>query len=285
MDFPHIFSIETVLGCNLHCIGCAIGSNIISRKYGMMSFNQFNIIAEKMKKYCTYAYLHLWGEPMLNPDIIKIIEIASKFTRTNISTNANSIDKIKAKQLIHSGVSDIIVSIDGMTQNIYNIYRRGGSLEKAILGLMYLVRYNILGKKKISITPQFIVFEHNKHEMKQFEQFCFSLGISPVFKAPYIRHGSILKNSGNPFYERKISDDIILRKENMKLCNINNVFTILLDGSVVACCYDHNGITTFGNIFKDSVDKIWTSEKFTKFRESISNGTPPPFCLKNCLLY
>lgn len=121
MDFPHIFSIETVLGCNLHCIECAIGSNIISRKYGMMSFNQFNIIAEKMKKYCTYAYLHLWGEPMLNPDIIKIIEIASKFTRTNISTNANSIDKIKAKQLIHSGVSDIIVSIDGMTQNIYNI--------------------------------------------------------------------------------------------------------------------------------------------------------------------
>ena len=66
---PEIFAVETILGCDLNCPECAIGGNFITRKKGWMKFDQFKIIADKIRSYCKYLYLHLWGEPMLNNDI------------------------------------------------------------------------------------------------------------------------------------------------------------------------------------------------------------------------
>lgn len=64
---PKIFSIETMLGCDLRCPECATGGGMITRSKGFMTFDQFKIIANKIRHYCKYLYLHLWGEPLLNP--------------------------------------------------------------------------------------------------------------------------------------------------------------------------------------------------------------------------
>lgn len=37
MDYPEKFAIETVLGCNLRCVECAVGSELVQRKHGVMS--------------------------------------------------------------------------------------------------------------------------------------------------------------------------------------------------------------------------------------------------------
>ena len=86
MLYPTTFAIETVLGCNLHCVECAVGSNLIRRKHGMMPLSDFIIIADKIKNVCTYLYLHLWGEPMLNKDMFSMIEIGSEFAKTRVMT-------------------------------------------------------------------------------------------------------------------------------------------------------------------------------------------------------
>ena len=135
---PEIFAIETILGCNLKCPECAIGGNFVSRKKGWMTFIKFKLIADKIRPYCKYLYLHIWGEPMLNNDIYQMIEYASTFTRTNISTNGKSMTDKNAEMLIRSGVNDIIVSIDGVSQNVYEKYRVGGSVQKAINSLKML---------------------------------------------------------------------------------------------------------------------------------------------------
>lgn len=283
---PTIFSVETVLGCNLRCVECAIGANLVNRKYGMMSYESFALIAKKIAPYCKMLYLHIWGEPMLNPDIIPMIKLASNFSRTNISTNANTLDKDHAKELITSGVSEIIVSIDGMSQNVYEQYRKKGNLNKAIMGLTYLASLNLQQGNKVNIIPQFIVFHHNKHEMPEFADLCKSLNLIPSFKAPYLRANSKLKSSGLPGLVRKIEPDKQKRLTNMSQCrDPHDVFTILLDGTVVPCCYDNNADMNMGNIFNNTVEEIWTSEKYNDFRKNLSIGNAPVFCQQNCLLY
>jgi MoaA/NifB/PqqE/SkfB family radical SAM enzyme/predicted SAM-dependent methyltransferase len=285
---PAVFTIETALACNLRCPECAIGSDAISsRAKGYLKFDKFKIIADKIRPYVKYLYLHLWGEPMLNKEIFKMIEYSSKFTKTNISTNANIVDEEVAEKLILSGVSDIIVSIDGMTQNIYEKYRVGGDVEKAKNGLKYLTFYNNKNGNKVNIIPQFIVFKHNQHEMEDFRNFCSSLGLQTFFKAPYIRYDdSNFAYADNMEYHRAEFSSIKSIKDEMRNCvNPRNVFTMNIDGSVIICCHDYNKHTNFGNIFENNVLEIWNNPKYREFRWNILKGAAPAFCLTDCQTY
>jgi len=276
---------------------------MIQRKHGFMQYENFKIITDKIRSYCKYLYLHNWGDPLLNNEIIKMIQYAATFTKTNISTNANMIDDALARQLIDSGVTDIIVSIDGATQDTYEYYRRGGNLERALFGLSTLNSYakkrnsSLLRKIKhkfspefflepVNIVPQFCVFEHNYHEMDEFAAICKKLDLTPSFKAPYIRKNSFLAPSSDHRYVRAIADADAARIEAMRGCNaaFSDMY-ILLSGDVVACCYDHDGQICFGNIFQQSVEDIWSSELYQKFRSGLISGVGHPFCLNNCLCY
>jgi MoaA/NifB/PqqE/SkfB family radical SAM enzyme len=251
-----------------------------------MSFETYCCIADRIRDHCRYLYLHLWGEPLMNRQIIPMIRHAAEFARVNISTNAITLNESLAKELIESGVSEIIVSVDGMTQEVYETYRRKGDLKSALRGLAFLQKFNLHNQRPVFISPQFIVFRHNQHEMEPFSKFCQSIGLRATFKAPYIRKGSSLQASDLKHLRRKVADDSYTRILEMKNCpNARDVFTILLDGSVVACCYDHNGLTRFGNILENSVSEIWLDDRFSKFRQNLLHGRANPFCMAECLLY
>jgi MoaA/NifB/PqqE/SkfB family radical SAM enzyme len=284
---PSTFAIETSLVCNLKCPECALGGNMIDREKGLLTFERFKIIAEKIRPFAKLIYLHLWGEPMLNPDIFSMIRYATSFASTHISTNALTLDGVSAEELIGSGVSEILVSIDGATQQVYQIYRVGGNLQKALNALKKLQRLNVSHGDKVKIVPQFIVFKHNQHEMKQFEKICGELHLEASFKAPYIRNDhSHLACADDPRYIRPHFPTVSDMRFAMTGCqNPKDVFTILLDGSVVACCHDYKRMTCFGNIFDQDLLEIWNSRKFRQFRWDVLTGNAPKFCLTECMSY
>lgn len=283
---PSIFSIEINVTCNLKCPECALGGNLITRKKDCLSFEEFKVIADKVRPFVKYMYIMIWGEPLLNKDLIAMIKYASKFTKTAISTNGMLLTHEKAEQLITSGLSELIVSIDGATQAVYEKYRVGGNLQKAFESLKILNNLNIKYGNKVRIIPQFIVFKHNQHEMDSFKKICNSIGLKSSFKSPYIHRGSIFLNSDLQEYTRKSYKDKSEVSKAMRECqDTRKVFTILLEGTVVACCYDYNGITNFGNIYKQEVLEIWNSQKYMNFRRVILQGNTPEFCLQNCLQY
>lgn len=285
---PQVFTIETILACNLKCPECAIGGNLVNRAKGFMKFDQFRIIAEKIQPFVKLCYLFNWGEPLLNPDIFKIIDhAASNFdAHIVISTNGLLLNEKTSQLLIDSGVSEVLVSIDGTTQEVYEKYRIGGNVEKALSSLMVLQETNLRREGRVKISPQFIVFKHNQHEMQPFKDFCRSIGLSPFFKSPYIRNGSKFSDSDYPELRRKRYPDIQSLRHAMRDCrDPREVFTINMDGSVVVCCNDYDGTTAFGNIFRQNVKEIWNSEQSLKFRNAIVQGNAPQFCIDKCMVY
>lgn len=286
---PSTFSIETSLACNLKCPECALGGDMINRKHAFMSLEHFKKIADKIRPFAPkidMVYLHIWGEPMLNKDIIQMIRYVSGFAKVNISTNGLMLTPKTAEQLVNSGVYSIIFSIDGMTQEVYEKYRVGGDVEKALASLKMLRDFNAMCGGKVMIMPQFIVFRHNQHEIERFKEHCSSLGLEYILKAPYIRSGSRFSNSDFPEYVREKYKNDGLRREAMRGCpDPRKCLTILIDGSVVACCYDFDGKTCFGNIFDQDVMEIWRSPAFMKFRYGLIHGNTPGYCIKECLVY
>ena len=283
---PRIFMIESTLACNLRCPECAIGGKLISRKHEMMSFNRFKVLADKIRPYAQFLYPYIWGEPTLNPDIIPILRYASTFTKTNISTNGMTMTEILAEELITSGVSSIIVSIDGLSQDVYGRYRIGGDVQKAWTALELLQRCNLKHGTRVALTPQYIVFSHNQHEMEPFAEKCRDIGLEPAFKAPYLRETSRFEYSDHSEYIRTHYPTEDALKNAMRDCpDARFTFTILVDGSVVACCYDHDNATVFGNLFEQDVDEIWNSPRYRQFRWDMLSGNAPHYCTENCLAY
>lgn len=284
MSEKYIFQIETSHLCDLRCPECAIGGGVADRRKAFMTYEEYKIVASKIQNYASYIFLHIWGEPLLNPDIFKIIRLTSSFSRCHISTNGMCMTDTMAEDLILSGVSDVLVSIDGMTDEIYSKYRVGGDVNKAISALKMLHSYNLKHGQRVRIVPQFIVFKHNQHEMEMFRNLCRELGLLPTFKAPYIRNVLEFQVADDPQYTRPRYSDISQLKVAMTGCKsfMNGCF-ILVDGSVVACCSDYNGETLFGNIFKQELAEIRNSDEFKKFENKIKSGDIPKFCLDNCM--
>ncbi|MDD2733782.1 MAG: SPASM domain-containing protein [Desulfuromonadaceae bacterium] len=284
---PKIFAIESTLACDLRCPECAIGGGMVKRAKGLMTFDQYKLIADKIRPYAQYVYPHIWGEPMLNPDIFIMLEYTATFTKSNISTNGQSMTPEMAERLIKSGVTDIIVSIDGVTQEIYEQYRVGGSLKKALEALAMLQHFNSIIGGRVNISPQFIVFKHNQHQIEDFRKICASLGLTPYFKPPYIRKtDSCFQYSALPEYFRPHFSDLDSLKSAMGECSSpKDVFNVLADGTVVACCHDYGGFTNFGNIFNQDVMEIWNGPKMNAFRTALASGNTPDFCLNKCMSY
>lgn len=284
---PRIFAIETTLACDLRCPECAIGGGMVERAKGLMSFEHYKIIADKIAPYAEYVYLHIWGEPMLNPDIFRMIEYTARFAKSNISTNGQSMTPAMAERLIHSGVNDIIVSIDGATQETYEQYRVGGSLGKAFEALEMLQHFNSKNGNRVNIAPQFIVFKHNQHQMEEFSKRGACFGLEPYFKAPYIRKkDSRFQYSDFPEYARPHFPNTESLKSAMAGCSApKDVFNVLVDGTVVACCHDYGGFTNFGNIFTGDIMEIWNGATMGEFRTALASGNTPDFCLAKCMTY
>ena len=60
---------------------------------------------------------------------------------------------------------------------------------------------------------------------------------------------------------------------------------ILVDGTVVPCCLDSEGIINLGNIYKKSLEEIINSNKFIQIKESFKqNKRVHPLC-KTCNFY
>jgi sulfatase maturation enzyme AslB (radical SAM superfamily) len=284
---PQIFVIETTLACNLKCPECFTGGGKIQRGGKFMDLNAFRTIMEKIRPFVKYLYLYSWGEPLLNRDILAMIRCASEITSTNISTNGLLLTEETAVELITSGVTDIIVSIDGVAQEVYEKYRVGGDVSKAMNSLALLKRLNAGHGNKVNIIPQFIVFKHNQHEIRAFYDICRDLELVPSFKAPYIRtRKSRISYSDYPQFVRPHFPEISELRDAMTEClDPRHVFTILMDGSAVICCSDVEGRTCFGNIFTKDVPEIWCSEAYVNFRRAILTGNAPDFCINHCMSY
>jgi MoaA/NifB/PqqE/SkfB family radical SAM enzyme len=286
MASPTTFTIETHLGCNLRCPECACGSGSIVRRHGHMPFGRFRILADKIRPHAKYVYLHNLGEPLLNKDILEIARYSQSFARSNIHTNGNvAMSEKEAKDLVGTGV-DLSVSLDGMTQDVYERYRIGGDIGKVFRTIDLLRKCHDECPEAGTLRVQFVAFEHNQHQIPDFQRYCLSIGVHGSVKAPYFRGTSGMKPPTSPGLGRTICRNEECVRKIVSACpTFRDEFAVLLDGSVVPCCYDHNGEIVFGNLFDQGVAEIWGSKAYVEFRERAKAGTVPDFCSRNCLMF
>jgi MoaA/NifB/PqqE/SkfB family radical SAM enzyme len=143
-----------------------------------MSIERFKKIVDRFAPFVYEVNLHNWGEPLLNPDLFKMIEYAqNKNIGTNMSTNLNTPRETDIDNLTRSNLEYLIVSLDGTTDDVYAKYRRRGDFNLVMSNLRALVekRYS-LNRKTPVIEWQFIVMKHNIHQVEDARHIARQIG-------------------------------------------------------------------------------------------------------------
>ncbi len=290
--YPISISFEPTTSCNLRCPECPSGLREFTRPTGMLQKSFFEQTIDDIHKDLLYLIFYFQGEPYLNPEFLPMVNYASqKKIYTATSTNAHYLTDEKAKQTVESGLDRLIISIDGTTQDVYQQYRVGGTLNKVMEGAKNIVKWKKeLNSKTPLVVFQFLVVKPNEHQMDDVKQLAKEIGADDVwFKTAQIYDYEKDPNQLIPTLDKysrytKNADGSYSPKNKLqnhcwKLWHAN---VITWDGLVVPCCFDKDAMHQLGNLKMQSFKQVWNNDNYKQFRKELMTSRKNIDICSNC---
>lgn len=284
-DRPYLAMIETCNFCNLRCPTCTTPRDKISRAKAVMKLGEYKKIINNIKDYISVVLPWFSNEPFINADMIEMIKYSHQNNLyTVISTNAVLLDEKKSKEVMESGLDEIILCLDGMSKESYEPFREGADFDKVINNIKnFCSLKKKTGLKKPFVEIQFILTKLNQKEVESARSFARSLGVDRfrvksfalseyAYTKDEIKDLSEKFLPDDPRYSAKIryekAGDILEIKNKKKKCDlVSSNIVVLTDGSVVMCCYDLNGKYSYGNALENNLKDFWNAEGVKKKRK------------------
>jgi radical SAM protein with 4Fe4S-binding SPASM domain len=286
---PPVVSVEPSAFCNLHCPECPSGNGTLLRERGNMDFRLFEKLIEEIAPKSIAMQFFFQGEPFINPALTDMARLAArKKLYTIVSTNGHFLEG-NADAIVEANIGKLIISLDGITQETYSLYRKGGNLNKVMRGIDELIAAKKQRKSRFpQLELQFVVFRHNEHQIRDFKLLCREKGIKGVLKtAQFYRpgQGEVLppQNQRLSRYAWVAGREWILKREWHNACLrlwTNPVIT--WDGRICPCCYDKDARYSMGNLNNGKLADYWKSESFNRLRRQTINGRELPDMCRNC---
>lgn len=257
--------------CNAGCPQCHRTNNDnIGKKADWLPLIQWHLNdfkkafpKEQIDNIKEFHFCGTWGDPVMNRDIFEILKYicdTNDYTRVSIDTNGSlrnedfwwNIGVAFGERL------RVVFAIDGINQEMHNIYRRYTSLDKILSNM------EILSKTQAKAHSQTIIFKHNENYIEEIKQLAYAHGSKSHVHVISDRFNNIY----NGVYEgdkRKYKDEngkefFLERANNKKLKggsidglgmelskNVScrwalprNEVVINPDGQVLPCCFHAN---------------------------------------------
>jgi radical SAM protein with 4Fe4S-binding SPASM domain len=259
-SLPYAAKIEASAFCHLKCAWCSFGQGEggTHTRDMMMPLDRFKQLIDSLSDSLMIASLSRVGEALLHPDITKMIAYC---TEKNIGTEfpttfSVKMDENRIEELVTGGLDHLIVSIDGTTQDVYETYRKGASLDRVLKNVSMLLKTRERLKSKDPLLEfKFIIFDHNRHQLKDAEKLAGDLGFD--------KFSTVLDNSSQRTMQhmRDVRESHLSKKQACYW--LWNTLIVAWDGTVYPCC---NREVVMGNVFETDLRALWNNEKFQKMR-------------------
>lgn len=270
-NYPIQAFIEPTTNCNLHCPACPTGLRLSDRHRGTLTLEKFKILIDEIGDYLFILHMYNWGEPTLHlkfPEMIKYASDKGIFIITSSNFSVKLSDEY-VRKIVYSGLDVLLLSIDGITQETYSRYRKGGNLNIVLENLKKLHDIKIETSVKTPVIIwKFHVFKHNEHEIEDLKNIYKILGADELITTrAYVPNDSEeIQATTNPLYP-----PISTYKPQTKTCSqLYCTFVHNPDGLVSPCC-GLSSVNLDFSIYKNGVLKTMNTNKFINARMFFKN--------------
>jgi MoaA/NifB/PqqE/SkfB family radical SAM enzyme len=178
---PTQLYIETTNRCNSKCNIC-IRTFKKNEPLRDLSVEELKSIVQQFPRL-ERVVLHGIGEPLLNKDILKMVEhLKGIGARVIFNSNASLLDRVVAKGLIDSCLDEYRVSIDAATPALYIKMRGVDFFNKAVENVKGIVRLQkSLGKTIPKVSFWFVGTRENIGELPDLIKLAADIGVREVY--------------------------------------------------------------------------------------------------------
>lgn len=294
---PRHLRLEITNNCNLFCSLSETTKNhggcsqwLAKKRIQHMPLPLFKKVIDELAPILTECYPYNFGEPFMNPEACEMLAYArarNPRMKMEIHTNGHYFradDQRRA--VVESGLDLLNFSVDGLAQETYEQYRIKGDLAAvldAIRGVCDMKRR--LGADRLKVSFQFIVFDHNIHEVPRVDAFARQLGVDDVRIKVNLPHVLRRLRERFPDIARALAPDSESEfGPSEGFCDFPwTHVTILADGRAVACCRDALIEEPLGSVAKASVAEVFNSPAYVDYRRRyLANERPLPGACKEC---
>jgi len=252
--------------CNMNCSFCPQ----TKRKGEFMDTHKFSFILDQIKPYTSYIYFHVKGEPLLHPKLDQLLDIShEKGFQVNITTNGTLINKVQDKILNKPALRQINFSLHSFDGN-EDLHKKPASKDDYLKNIFQFIKVAQQTKLFISLRLWNLEEDNAINLEKEKNQVLLEM-IQKEFELPYKIEDKILPSRGlritqnvylNQDYEFTWPDLKEPEDDGQGFCHgLRNQAAILVDGTVVPCCLDGEGIINLGNIHDTSFSQIIDSKR------------------------
>jgi radical SAM protein with 4Fe4S-binding SPASM domain len=276
--YPFMLQVEPTNISNLSCPLCPTGRADLNRPPRHLKLEEFKGLIDDMERYLLFLVLWDRWEPLMNPELPAMVRYAAERDIKAVTGTNGHFFKHEdyMAELLKSGLSTLIVAIDSVSADNYEVYRQQGDLAQVVTGIEKLMELKKKVKSNTLINLRMVVMKQNEHEVDKTRHYARAIG-ADCFTVKTLNPscGSTARDSElvpeNPKYRRftykkdtleRISVDQVC----MRVWTMSNIFS---NGDVVPCCYDYRGDLKVGNVFERSFTEIWNSQAYRELRKRI----------------
>lgn len=278
--------IEITNVCNLSCSFCPQ----TSRKPEFMQLETFSLILDQVRPHTNHIYLHVKGEPLLHPNIDQFLDLSyEKGFRVNITTNGTLIDKVKDKILGKPALRQINFSLHSFDGN-----EQPDSKEKYLKPIFNFIKES-MDKSQVLISLRLWNHDNSSNKVpidNKTDNQEILHAIEKEFNLPYKINDEVFPGRGIKIGERiYLNQDFEFKWPDLKeeeddgigFCyGLRNQIAILVDGTVVPCCLDGEGIIHLGNIKTTNFTYLLNSDRIQSIVDGFSNRVAVEELCRKC---
>ena len=126
-------NLDPVLACNLRCKMCYFtDEDYVKTLKGQFKDEDLQQVAKTIFSRALKLQIGCGTEPTLYKNLVKIVELGTKYNvpYISITTNANLLNEDKIKALLDAGLDEFTISLHGVTKQSYENFMQKASYEK-----------------------------------------------------------------------------------------------------------------------------------------------------------
>ena len=242
--------LEITNRCNLSCSFCPK----TKRPARTLNPAEFRQLAEKIRPYTDYLYLHVLGEPLLHPQLGEILDICRELLfRVVITTNGTLLPAQETMLLSSPALYKINVSLHSFEANA------PGDFRAYLSGCFSFAKKAGDAGKLVDLRLWNLDGETTRGQNAQNDVILETL--ASFFPRPWVQNtwGFRLCDRVFVHYAEKFDwpDLALEERSDCGTCRaLKDQIAVLSDGTVVPCCLDHEGDIALGNLFSQNLPEI-----------------------------